>query len=138
MTKSKKKLTNKQEWAIIIVFYLIAIILFFGSIDFDMGMNYEEANATWEEHVRILEGDLNFTNESINECEDYISISYCINNIYPILDVYSNHIKNARDFLEKEGDVFDNKQELLAYLDRHEIYIKIIRNNLEYELSRYN
>lgn len=103
---------------------------------------YRLANEGWEEHVIILNNDVEKANIIINQyCSNgmsYEQIPNCVNNLQPRLETYANHITNAQNFLLNKGDVFSNKQTLLAGLDDRATYVVTNANNLNQLTIEYN
>jgi hypothetical protein len=109
--------------------------------DYEQELAYDEASEDWEDHRSILNNDGEKTDEALDSyCEniDMTGVPDCVNIVYPRLEAYATHIVNAQNFLHNEGDVFSNKQKLLANLDEQAIYVKTIANNLDTMVNQYN
>jgi len=102
---------------------------------------YEEVDNLWTQHRGILKNDAEkITEINDNYCKniDMTGIPNCINFAYPRLEAYANHIVNAQNFMQNNGGVFSNQQELFGYLDEHAVYVKSSANILDSMINQYN
>jgi len=107
----------------------------------DENTKYKETSEDWQEHVSILSNDEEKLEEYMDSyCSNlkYKDIPTCYNNLQPRLEVYANHIINAKNFLNQRGYVFSNRETLSANLDEEAIYVASNANWLSTTIAEYN
>lgn len=136
MEKEKQKI-NYWKWSFIgFIAFLIALAFFYSS------PSSEDVDRIWSQHRSTLENDRIQTSNILDQyCYDglpYAQLSSCVNIIYPRLEAYAQHIVNARIFLNDNGEVYSNQQELFGWLDEQAVVVKTIANNVDTMIQEYN
>lgn len=109
--------------------------------NYENSQAYEKADNLWEQHKDILSNDVDKITGIFNDyCEgiDMTGVPTCVNLAYPRLEAYAKHIVNAQNFMQNNGEVYFNQQELFGYLDEHAVYVQSSANILDSMTNQYN